>query len=163
MSEIKVAIASDSALVREGIEALLSARPDVDVVGTSNAGTEAFKAAQKSHARILVFDMPEPKSLSLELLARLGSELPELSLIAVSHRRDEPLIQSVLREGVRGYLCSQEGAEELMEAVLAVAEGGSYLCPEASGVLVRHYRSKVRSSSGKVANDSGKRSPSQSS
>ncbi|GMR10915.1 MAG: hypothetical protein BMS9Abin28_1739 [Anaerolineae bacterium] len=162
MSEIKVAIASDSALIREGIEALLSARPGVDVVGTSNAGSEAIREAQKSQARILVFDMPEPKSLSLELLARLGRELPELSLIAVSHRRDEPPIQNVLREGVHGYLCSQEGAEELVEAVLAVAEGGSYLCPEASGVLVRHYRSKVTICTGKVANDSGKRSPSQS-
>ncbi|MFQ5854380.1 MAG: response regulator transcription factor [Anaerolineae bacterium] len=145
MSGIRVLVASDSALLREGIQTLLSPCSEVEIVGKTEAGDEVIEEARRLRPQILILDIPEPSSARLELLARLKTELPELGVITVSYQQDEAPILSVLQTGVQGYLCGQEGAAELIAAVQAVAEGDSYLCPAASGVLVRHYRRKRRS------------------
>lgn len=142
MSGIRVLVVSNSAILRDGIQALLSPCADVDIVGKVEAGEKAIREASRLQPRVLILDIPKPDSTPLELLVRLKTEMPELRVIAVSYQEDEASILNVLEMGVQGYLCGQDGAAELVAAVQAVAGGDSFLCPGASGVLVRQYRGK---------------------
>ncbi len=143
MSNIRVLVVSDSALLREGIQVLLSPCPEVEIVGETSAGDEAIEEARRLRPLVLILDVPKPNNTPLELLSRLRSAMPELKIIAVTYQHDEAAILRLLQMGVQGYLCGQEGAAELITAIQAVAGGDSFLCPAASGVLVRHYRRKA--------------------
>lgn len=141
MRSTRVLVASDSTLLRDGIQALLPACPEVKVVGMTNAGDGAIEEAYRLRPAVLIVDIPRPDNNRLELLNRLKTELPELRVIVIGHQQDEASILRVLETGVRGYLCAREGAAELVAALQAIAGGDSYLCPAASGVLIREYRS----------------------
>jgi len=143
MSAIQVLVASDSALLREGIQALLSTCPDVEIVGKTAAGDEAIEEARRLRPLVVILDVPKPNHAPLQLLSRLKTELPELKVVIVTYQNDEAAILQLLQAGVQGYLCGHEGVTELITAVQAVAGGDSFLCPAASGVLVRHYRQKA--------------------
>ena len=143
MSRIQVLVASDSALLREGIQALLSTCPDVEIVGKTTAGDEAIAEARRLRPLVVILDVPKPNHAPLQLLSRLKAELPELKVVIVTYDQDEASILRLLQMGAQGYLCGHEGATELITAVQTVAEGDSFLCPAASGALVRHYRQKA--------------------
>jgi DNA-binding NarL/FixJ family response regulator len=142
MTQIRVLVASDSALLREGIQALLSPCPEVEIVGMTEAGDGAIEEACRLRPAVLILDVPRPDSTRLFLLDRLKTVLPELGVIAVGCQQDEASILHVLNMGIQGYLCGREGPAELIAATQAVAQGDSFLCPNATGVLVRRYRGK---------------------
>lgn len=140
-------------LMADGIEAILSACSDMEIVAKSKAGIEAIDDGRRWRPHILILDIPAPDSASLALLDRLREELTDVRVITVSYQWDEASMQRVLQKGVRGYLCGREGAAELVKAVRAVAAGGTFLCPGASGVVVRHYRRKATQRPVGVGND----------
>ncbi len=142
MNRIRVLVVSDSRLLREGIQVLLSPCPNVEIVGAVQAGDEAVREAGRLKPHIVLLDLPKLETTQLELVGRLQAELPGIRVIALSYGMDEASVLQVLDMGIQGYLCGREGPADLRAAVQAVAEGDSFLCPGASGILVRRYRGK---------------------
>ena len=145
MSEIGVLVLSDSILLRDALCALLIPFPDLNVTGASGA-RQAVSIMQHQQPDVLLLDISDLAQESTPCAAGPTAPLcPHLGVIVVNcHDRCDPTaVMSVLERGIRGYLCGQEDAAEVAFAIRTIAAGDVYLCPGASGILLRSYRRRV--------------------
>ena len=133
---IRVVIADDHHLVRQGIRALLERAEDVAVLGEAADGAEALALVERLRPDVLVVDIAMPHLNGLEAVARLRGAAAKTGALILSMYTDESLVRQALRNGAKGYLLKRAVAEELLLAVRAVARGDTYLSPEVAGPLL---------------------------
>jgi DNA-binding NarL/FixJ family response regulator len=133
---IRVVLADDHHLVRQGLRALLERAEDVTVLGEAADGAEALALADRLHPDVLVLDLAMPHLNGLETVARLHGGAGKTRALVLSMYADESLVRQALRNGAKGYLLKRAVAEELLLAVRAVARGDTYLSPEVAGPLL---------------------------
>ncbi len=133
---IRVVIADDHHLVRQGIRALLERARDVAVLGEAADGAEALALVERLRPDVLVIDIAMPHLNGLEAVARLRGGAAKTGALILSMYTDESLVRQALRNGAKGYLLKRAVAEELLLAVRAVARGDTYLSPEVAGPLL---------------------------
>lgn len=138
---IRVLIADDHNLVRQGIRALLESTGEVQVVAEAADGLEAIELARKHRPQVILMDIGMPRLGGLQALERIHRELPGQRVVILSMYSDETLIRQVLRNGARGYLLKDSLKEELALAVKAAARGEVYLSPAVSNLLVEDFLS----------------------
>ncbi len=136
---IRVLIADDHNLVRQGIRALIESGEGVRVVAEAADGLEAFEKARIYQPQVVLMDIGMPRLGGLQALERIQRELPEVQVVILSMHADESLIRQVLRNGARGYLLKDSLKEELTLAIHAAARGEVYLSPAVSNLLVEDY------------------------
>jgi DNA-binding NarL/FixJ family response regulator len=124
---IRVLLADDQRVVREGLAMLLDLLPGVEVVGTAADGEEAVRLALARAPDIVLMDLRMPRCDGIEATRRLAQERPETRVIALTTYADEPTVLNALRAGARGYLTKDAGAEEIAHAIEAVARGEAAL------------------------------------
>lgn len=132
---IRVLIADDHTLVRQGIRALLERADDLQVVGEAADGFEALALVQSLRPDVLVLDVGMPRLSGSQTLERMSQSSPATRVVMLSMYSDEALVRQALRSGARGYLLKNSIKEELILAVRAAARGEVYLSPVVSGVL----------------------------
>ena len=133
---IRVVIADDHHLVRQGIRALLEKAGDIEVVGEAADGPEALALVERLLPDVLVIDIAMPHLNGLEAVGRLrGLEMKTRALI-LSMYADDTLVRQALRNGAKGYLLKRAVTEELLLAVRAVSRGDTFLCPEVAGPVL---------------------------
>ena len=133
---IRVVLADDHHLVRQGLRALLERAGDIEVVGEAADGQEALGVVERLLPDVLLVDIAMPHLNGVEAVGRLrGLKVKTRSLI-LSMYTDDTLVRQALRNGANGYLLKRAVADELLLAVRAVARGDTYLSPEVAGPLL---------------------------
>jgi DNA-binding NarL/FixJ family response regulator len=125
---VKVIIADDHAIVREGLKALLEKRAgEIVVYGEASDGMELLELAGKKAADVYVVDIAMPRLNGLETVSRLLRLDALAKVICLSMYNDRPTVEKALRAGARGYLVKEKTAEDIVKAIQTVARGGYYL------------------------------------
>lgn len=134
---IRVFLVEDQALVREGIQSLLGFDRGIAVVGTAGDGEEALAAIPASRPDVVLLDMRLPKLSGLDVLKRLAERGELRPTIILTTFDDDEIVLEGLRAGARGYLLKDVSLSELVDAIRAVAGGGTAVQPIVSGRVVR--------------------------
>jgi two-component system, NarL family, response regulator NreC len=136
---IRLIIADDHAIMREGLVALLEDEPDLRVVGQAGGGLEAVALVRQQQPDIALLDITMPGMNGLEVTRRLVAEQPEVKILILTMHEEEAFFFEALRAGAAGYMLKGASSEELLGAIRAVYEGGVYLPPQLAGGLVQDY------------------------
>ena len=124
---IRVFIADDHAIVREGLKQILADTKDIIVAGEAENGHDAIKLVRGSKCQVLLLDISLPDRSVIEVLKQIKKEKPELAVLMLSmHREDQYAIRS-LKAGAAGYLTKQSAPRELVTAIRQVAQGLKYI------------------------------------
>jgi DNA-binding NarL/FixJ family response regulator len=124
---VRVVLADDQRVVRDGLAMLLGLLPGIEVVGAAGDGEEAVRLAVARAADVVLMDLRMPRVDGIEATRRLQDARPQARVIALTTYADEPTVLSALRAGARGYLTKDAGAEEISRAIMAVARGEAAL------------------------------------
>jgi two-component system response regulator NreC len=140
MKRIRILLADDHAVVRQGFKMILAAQSDMEIVGEAANGREAVELAQQLSPDVVVMDVSMPELNGIEATRRLASSVPHARVVALSMHKDSVYVREILRAGARGYLLKDSGAADLVAAIRAVASGQSYLSPAVSNAVLDDYR-----------------------
>jgi DNA-binding NarL/FixJ family response regulator len=143
MKRIRILLADDHAVVRQGFKMILSAQPDMEIVGEAGNGREAVELAEKLKPEVVVMDVAMPELNGIEATRRLGDSSPHTLVLALSMHKDSVYVREILRAGARGYLLKDAAAGDLLEAVRAIAGGEGYISPAVSNAVLDDYRRHV--------------------
>lgn len=129
MSKIRILIADDHALVRDGIRALLSLCDDLEVVGEAGDGREAIAAAHALEPDVILMDIAMPGLGGLEATLAIRRENPRAKILVLTQYEDREYVTRFLKSGAAGYVLKKAAGSELASAVRAVHRGGLVLDP----------------------------------
>ncbi len=136
---IRVIVADDHHLVRQGIRALLEKADDIEVVGEAADGQEAIELVQRLAPDVLVLDIAMPRLNGTQTTARVRALGVATQVVILSMHSDETLVREALRNGARGYLLKRSVTEELLLAVRAASRNEIYLSPAISQLIVGDF------------------------
>jgi len=143
MKKIRILLADDHVMVRQGFKLILAAQPDMEIVGEADNGREAVELAGKLHPDVVVMDVAMPDLNGIEATRRLTASSPRTRVLALSMYKDSVYVREILRAGARGYLLKDAFDRDLLSAVRAVAGGEGYLSPAVSDAVLTDYRRHV--------------------
>ncbi len=140
---VRILLADDHALVRQGFRMILAAQPDLEIVGEAGNGREAVEMASTLKPDLVVMDVSMPELNGIEATRRILEESPRTRVLALSMHKDSVYVREILRAGARGYLLKDSIDSDLLAAVRAVARGEGYLSPTVSNAVLDDYRKHV--------------------
>jgi two-component system, NarL family, response regulator NreC len=143
MKRIRILLADDHAVVRQGFKMILGAQSDMEIVGEAGNGREAVELAENLKPDIVVMDVAMPELNGIEATRRLSTSSPHTRVVALSMHKDNVYVREILRAGARGYLLKDSVAADVVNAIRAVARGESYLSPAVSNAVLDDYRKHV--------------------
>ena len=136
---LRIVLADDHAVVREGLKALINAQSDMRVVGEASDGEAACRVTVAQSPDVLVMDLSMPLLGGAEATARVRRECPGVKVLALTVHEERAYLTQLLRAGASGYVLKRAVAAELVHAVRIVASGGTYIDPAMVGSLVEGY------------------------
>jgi two-component system response regulator NreC len=140
---IRVVLADDHILVRQGLKSLLE-REGFQIVAEASDGQEAVRCVQTLKPDIAVMDITMPSRNGLEAAREMGLSSPKTKTILLTQHSEEQYVSEALDAGVKGYVLKSKVANDLIQALRQVSRGGVYLSPGVSGALMEAYRSKSK-------------------
>ena len=140
MAKIRILVADDHALVREGIIAILRLHGDLEVAAEAADGKEAIQKASKLKPDIVLMDIAMPGLGGLEATMEIKKSHPEIRILVLSQYDDKEYVNRLLKAGVSGYILKHAVGTDLIAAIRAVARGESYLYPAIASTLIDDYR-----------------------
>ncbi len=141
---IRVLVADDHTIVREGLVSLLGEGGECEVVAQAADGAEAVERALATRPDVAVLDLSMPRLSGLEAVRRIHAELPATRILVLSMHEDEEYVVRVVRAGADGYLVKDSAGSELLAAVRALHSGQGYFGPRPARVLAERYRNPDR-------------------
>jgi DNA-binding NarL/FixJ family response regulator len=136
MNVIRILIAEDHAMVREGLKLLIDSQPHMQVIGEAENGQAAVERSQELAPDIVLMDVTMPEMNGLKATEKLRQECPHIKVLALTRHKDQGYLHEMMRAGAAGYVLKQNTAAELIHAIDAVASGGNYLDPAIAGKLI---------------------------
>lgn len=133
---IRVVVADDQAIVRDGLATVLDLVPEIEVVGTAADGAEAVALAVTRRADVVLMDLRMPGVDGVAATAQLATARPEAAVLVLTTYADDASVVAALRAGARGYLTKDAGRAELTAAVRAVARGQTTFAAEVGARLI---------------------------
>jgi len=140
MAKIRVLLTDDHTLFRQGIRTLLSAEPDMEVVGEAANAFDSVTAARQFRPDVVLMDIGMQGMSSFEALRQIRKERPETKVVFLSMYDDEDYLTECVEIGASGYVLKDSPAEQLVTAIREVHRGGSYLSPRLLTRLVDGFR-----------------------
>ena len=137
---IRLLIADDHGVVRQGLRMFLSLDPDLEVVGEAENGEEALEMARELQPDVILMDLLMPVMDGIEATKAIRAELPEVEVVALTGVLEDASITETVRAGALGYLLKDAHAEELHQTIRGAAEGRVQLAPEAAARCMREVR-----------------------
>ena len=129
MAKIRLVLAGKEEIFREGLAKLLESEPDIEVVCTYRTGLEAVEGAHKHQPDVILIDTGLPEFSGVELVQRIHEELPKTNIIVLSYSETDDDLISAVRAGAKAYLSKDVSIENLIRAIILVAEGGVVVSP----------------------------------
>ncbi len=136
---IKVLIADDHTIVRQGLRSLLEGAEDVEVVGEAEDGRQAITQAEALQPDIIVMDIAMPGLNGLEATREIRRRFPQIRVLTLTMHRDPQYVFRLLQAGASGYLLKDSAKEALLAAIQAVHRGETFLSPEVSRQVIDAY------------------------
>jgi len=135
----RILLVEDHAIVREGLCSLLEKQPDMEVIGEAEEGRTAVDLVRQLLPDIVIMDITMPNLNGVEATRHITSEFPQVKVIALSIHSNKRFVADMLGAGATGYILKECLFDELVQAIQAVAAGGSYLSPRITGVVIDGY------------------------
>ncbi|TMH59470.1 MAG: response regulator transcription factor [Betaproteobacteria bacterium] len=132
---IRVVIADDHTLVREGLKQLLRAAGGIDVIGEARDGHDVLKVVRESDFDVLLLDMSMPGKSGMELIKQVKSEKPRLRILVLSMHQEHQYAVRAIKSGASGYLTKDSASALLVSAIEKVAAGGAFISAEVAEQL----------------------------
>lgn len=142
MDKIKVIIADDHALIREGLKKLLELEQTIEVVALAVDGKSAIELVDKHQPDIVLLDINMPNMNGIECLKLLKKDYKESKVIMLTIHEDAEYLIETVNMGAEGYVLKDADVSQLIDAINKVVNGEIYIHPSLSGVLVREYKRK---------------------
>jgi two-component system response regulator NreC len=136
---VRVLLAEDHAIVREGIRRLLAAEPDIVVVGEAADGEAAVRLTENLRPDVVCMDISMPGLSGLEATRQIKARFPEVGIVVLTMHEEEAYFYELVKAGASGYVLKRASARDLVDAVRAVAGGHTFLHPVIARRLVREH------------------------
>ncbi len=136
---IRILLADDHKIVRQGLRTLLQKEPDMEVVAEAEDGRASLKLAQELAPHVVIMDVGMPDLNGIEATRQVLAESPNIKVIALSMHSDRRFVVNMLKAGASGYLLKDSAFEELASAIRAVMTNKTYLSPGVSDVVIKDY------------------------
>ena len=138
-NNVRIVLADDHTILREGLRALLSADPDFEIIGEAGDGREAVRCVEKLGPDLLLMDLSMPRMSGMDAISEIKRRYPETKIIALTVHKTEEYLLSTLQAGVDGYVLKDATHEELVMAIHNVMAGKRYLSPGISEKVIEGY------------------------
>jgi two-component system response regulator NreC len=138
-NNVRIVLADDHTILREGLRALLSADPDFEIIGEAGDGREAVRCVEKLGPDLLLMDLSMPRMSGMDAISEIKRRYPETKIIALTVHKTEEYLLSTLQAGVDGYVLKDATHEELVMAIHNVMAGKRYLSPGISQKVIEGY------------------------
>ena len=135
---IRILIADDHALIREGIAVLVATQPDMNLVAEASNGSEAIQQFRTHRPDITLMDLQMPEMSGFDAIVAIRGEFPEAKILVLTTYKGDVQILRALKAGAQGYLLKSTFHKELVETIRAVHAGRKALSPDASYELAEH-------------------------
>lgn len=139
MSSIRILLADDHTVVRDGLRALLEKQPDMTVVGEADDGRESVRLAEEQLPDVVVMDIAMPNMNGIEATRRILAANPRTNVVMLSMHQDESYVLRSLKAGAKGYLLKDSLRSDVIEAIRTVSQGRSFLTRKVSRLLQEDY------------------------
>jgi len=137
---IRVLVADDHAVVRQGLQMFLSLDDEIEIVGEASDGRQAVALARDLKPDVILMDLLMPELDGIQAITILRRELPEIEIIALTSVLEDSSVIGAVRAGAVGYLLKDTEADELVRSIKAAAQGQVQLSPQAAARLMREVR-----------------------
>ncbi|MDO3412090.1 response regulator transcription factor [Saccharibacillus sp. CPCC 101409] len=139
-SKIKVLLADDHQLFREGLKRILNMEDDLEVIGECSDGIQVIEFCNLHQPDVILMDINMPNENGVEATSKLRELFPDIKVIMLSIHDDESYVFETLRKGASGYLLKDMEAESLINAIRSVAAGHAYIHPKVTGKLIQQLQ-----------------------
>jgi DNA-binding NarL/FixJ family response regulator len=143
VKKIRVLLAEDHTIVRQGISALLRSEPDIEVAGEASDGLEAIELAKKLIPDVVLMDIAMRNLNGLEATRKIKKLFPHTKVLVLTMYDNEEWIFQILKAGASGYLIKDSAMTDLTSAIRAIHQGDSYLSPSVSRKVIDEYIRKA--------------------
>jgi len=138
-TRLRILLADDHVLVRQGLRKILEAQPDWEIVAEASDGREAVQQALALEPDVVVLDIGMPLLNGIEATRQIARRSPNINILILSMHAQEAYITQVMKAGARGYLLKDSADTDLIHAVVAVASGKSFFSPAVAKVMLDDY------------------------
>ncbi len=137
VSSTRIIIADDHPMFREGVVHSLENEQDIEIIGQASSGEEAFEILEEKLPDLILLDITMPGEGGIATTRRIAAKYPVIKIIILTGSEDDDDLLEALKAGARGYVVKGIAAKELVNAVRAVAGGGTYISPEMANNLMQ--------------------------
>ncbi len=134
--QIRILLVDDHAVLRAGLRSLLNAEPDMVVVGEAESGQQAIDMAQALHPDVVLMDVTMPGMNGIEATRCIKARQADIAVLALTMHDDASYLRDILEAGGSGYVLKEAASEELFSAIRAVYQGGTFLHPSHTKILL---------------------------
>jgi DNA-binding NarL/FixJ family response regulator len=138
-NRLRIVLADDHTILREGLRALLSTNTDFEVVGEAEDGREAVRCVEKLEPDLLLMDLSMPRMSGMDAISEIKKRHPDTKIIALTVHKTEEYLLTTLQAGADGYVLKDATHDELVMAIHNVMSGKSYLSPGVSEKVIEGY------------------------
>ncbi len=133
---IKLLVAEDHRIVREGLRSLIASEPDMEIVGEAENGTSAVRMAEELQPDVVIMDVAMPLMSGIEATALIREVCPGVRIVALSAYDRPEFVMDMLKAGASGYLLKDTAFSDLVRAIRVVVNGECYLCPQVATIVL---------------------------
>jgi two-component system, NarL family, response regulator NreC len=135
----RIVIAEDHTILREGLRALLSSDPELEIVGEARDGQEAIRSVEKSKPNLILMDLSMPRMNGMDAIKEIKKRSPETKILVLTVHKNEEYILATLQAGADGYVLKDSTHSELEMAIKSVFAGNHYISPGISDKIIGGY------------------------
>ncbi len=139
MNRIRILVADDHSIVREGVRMILSGQEDFEVVGEASTGREALEQARALQPHVVVMDISMPDMNGIRATEKIRKELPSVQVLGLTMHEEDSYVFELLKVGAAGYVLKRAAAEDLVAAVRATHRGEAFLYPSVAKMVVQDF------------------------
>lgn len=139
MSSLRIFLADDHTVMREGLKSLVNAQADMEVIGEADNGRTALQKARELQPDVVIMDVSMPELNGIKVTEQLKRSCQKVKVLVLTAHDESGYLRQLLQVGASGYVLKKAAAEELINAIRAVASGGVYLDPTLAGKVVTGY------------------------
>ena len=137
--KVRIVLAEDHTILREGLRALLTADPNFEIIGEAADGREAVRFVEKQIPDLILMDLSMPRMTGMDAIREIKKRYPQTKIIALTVHKTEEYLRTTLQAGADGYVLKDATRDELMMAIQSVLKGKTYLSPGVSGRVIEGY------------------------